>query len=245
VGRVTSFDGTGIAYEVSGTGPVVVLLHGWASDAKANWRETGVAGALEAAGFTGVLPDARGHGRSDKPHDPAAYRPPANARDVVAVLDDLGVASADLVGYSMGSTTAISVAPLEPQRVRRLVLGGAGATLLQAGTEPFHRARAENAATLEADEAHGPLRRYVDRVGADRLAMAAALRGEDGIGEAELAIRQPTLVVAGRDDTSSGPPEALAERLVHGEALRIEGDHLTAVRSPDFVRATIEFLSRT
>ena len=245
-----SFDGTPIAFSTMGDdgGPTVVLVHGFASDATANWIETGIAGAVAAAGFRVVLPDARGHGRSGKPHDVEAYRPPAMARDVSVLLDVLGCETADLVGYSLGSTTAITVASLDG-RVRRLVLGGAGATLLRANEPAQQERRRLGAAVLELDDASGltdpagrGLRTFVERSGGDRRALAAAMRAEEGLTDAALAITNPTLVVTGRSDGGAGAPEALASKLANGSWRRLEGDHLGAVRDPAFVAAIVEFL---
>ena len=250
--HLTSFDGTTITYSAIGEeqAPVVVLVHGFASDAAGNWLSTGIAPAIASAGWRVVLPDARGHGSSGKPHDPEAYRPPAMARDVSAVLDDLGCASADLVGYSLGSTTAITVASLD-RRVRRLVLGGAGATLLAANDAPHVRRRQLGAAVLElsdedaaslTDPAGIGLRTFVVRGGGDRLALAAAMRAEEGLTEAALAITNPTLVLTGRDDVGSGDPAALASVLANGSWAWLDGDHLGAVRDPAFVSRVLAFL---
>ena len=243
-----SFDGTEISYEVSGSGPVVVMIHGFASDAASNWVATGIAVQVAEAGWTVVLPDARGHGGSGKPHDVEAYRPPAMARDVSALLDVLGCDSADLVGYSLGSTTAITVASID-DRIRRLVLGGAGATLLRADEADQHQRRSLGAAVLELDDASTltdpagiGLRTFVDRGGGDRLALAAAMRAEEGLTPAAMAITNPTLVATGRADRGAGAPEALASVLANGSSIELEGDHLGAVRDPAFVTAILEFL---
>jgi len=69
--------------------------------------------------------DARGHGASDKPHDPDAYRLPLKVGDVVAVLDALHVPSAHFWGYSMGGWIGWGMAKYAPERVQGLVIGGA------------------------------------------------------------------------------------------------------------------------
>ena len=250
-GEFASFDGTPIHYSVLGSGGrVVVLVHGFASDARSNWVETGIAGALVDAGFTVVLPDARGHGRSGKPHDVEAYRPPAMARDVSALLDELACDDADLVGYSLGSTTAITVASIDT-RVRRLVLGGAGATLLRADSDEQRERRRLGALVLELPDAEAAqltdpagrgLRAFVDRSSGDRLALAAVMRAEEGLTPAALGITNPTLVATGRADGGAGAPEALASLLACGQAVSLEGDHLAAVRDPGFVTAIVAFL---
>jgi pimeloyl-ACP methyl ester carboxylesterase len=248
VATYASFDGISLDYRLLGEGPLVVMIHGFASDAQANWVATGIAAVVVDAGFAVALPDARGHGRSAKPHDVDAYRPPAMARDVSALLDHLGATSAHLVGYSLGSTTAITVAAMD-DRIGRIVLGGAGGTLLRADTEPLRQRRLLGAAVLEVEDASTltdpaaiGYRAFVDGSGGDRKALAAAQRAEEGLAPGTLDITNPTLVISGADDTSSGAPEELADLLVHGRAARLAGDHLGAVRDPDFPRQIIEFL---
>src|ERR1700722_17086264 len=103
VDRFESFDGVGIAYVTAGSGPDVLLLHGFAADYPANWVAPGVVDALVGAGRRVIGFDARGHGQSDKPHDPAAYDNDAMTRDARGLLDHLGVERVDVVGYSMGA----------------------------------------------------------------------------------------------------------------------------------------------
>src|SRR5262245_19418932 len=102
--RFTSFDGVGICYQVWGPADAevpVVLHHGFVADANLNWVGPGVVDALVTAGHRVVAPDARGHGQSDKPHDPACYGETTMARDLQALFDLLDVPAVDLVGYSM------------------------------------------------------------------------------------------------------------------------------------------------
>ena len=62
-----SFDGVPIAYTVSGEGPTVLMLHGFAASALGNWIRPGIADAIVAAGRRAVIYDARGHGQSLNP----------------------------------------------------------------------------------------------------------------------------------------------------------------------------------
>jgi pimeloyl-ACP methyl ester carboxylesterase len=82
-------------------GEPVVLVHGYTSDAEAQWVRTGVLRAL-AAEYRVAAMDARGHGRSDKPHDPALYGPEMGF-DILRLFDHLGIQRAHLIGYSMGA----------------------------------------------------------------------------------------------------------------------------------------------
>jgi pimeloyl-ACP methyl ester carboxylesterase len=71
-----------------------------------------------------ILLDPRGHGGSDKPHDPAAYAVEPRVTDVVAVLDAAGIATAHYWGYSMGGYYGFGMAHYYPSRLRSLIIGG-------------------------------------------------------------------------------------------------------------------------
>ena len=105
-----TWDGLELAYrewgEKTALAPVV-LHHGFVADADANWVATGVVDALTAAGRAVIAPDARGHGSSEKPHDPARYGEQRMARDLTVLLDTIGLCQIDLVGYSMGAIVAL------------------------------------------------------------------------------------------------------------------------------------------
>src|SRR5437870_9129358 len=84
VATFTSFDGTKLFYLEEGEGPPAVLLHGLTSSTEGNWRRPGIWNALLDAGKRIVGLDARGHGRSDKPHDPRAYERESMVHDVAS-----------------------------------------------------------------------------------------------------------------------------------------------------------------
>lgn len=245
--RFTSFDGVGLAYEVEGEGPPVVLLHGFAADGNGNWVQPGVVQALAVDGRQAITLDARGHGASDKPHDPAAYADDAMVKDVQALLDHLEITRCDVAGYSMGSMVTSRLATIEP-RVRSIVLGGVGARLARPRPPEAMSAIAD---ALEADDPSSiadptakAFRAFADSTGADRHALAAIQRSPRFTGPPDLsAISVPTLVLTGDQDTLVGRPEGLAE-LIPGAKFRIlSGDHLSAVRDPEFPKAIVEFLS--
>src|SRR5690349_11771549 len=127
-------DGVELFYRRCGpaSGVPVLLQHGFGADGRLDWAVTGVESALVAAGRPVLVPDARGHGRSGRPHDPARYGEPRMARDLTNLLDWLDLETVDLVGYSMGAVVALLTAVREP-RVRRLAVGGIGAGAVECG----------------------------------------------------------------------------------------------------------------
>jgi len=105
----------------------------------------GLIPVLLAAGARAIVPDMRGFGASDKPHDKAAYANSAMARDVIALIGLLGLDAVDVLGHSMGSITAAKLLALGVPEVRSAILAGIGDYLLE-GVElrspsPFRRPR--------------------------------------------------------------------------------------------------------
>ena len=117
LGRV-DVDGVGIEYEVTGEGAPVVLLHGF-PDSGRLWRHQ--VPALAEAGFQVIVPDLRGYGRSEKPEAIEAYSLMLLAGDVMAILADLKVARAHVVGHDWGAALAWALASLVPGQVDHLV----------------------------------------------------------------------------------------------------------------------------
>jgi pimeloyl-ACP methyl ester carboxylesterase len=111
-----------IHYQVEGEGPALVLQHGF-TESLVDWYECGYVEALRSD-YRLILIDARGHGASDKPHDPDAYVLNRRVADIVAVLDALDIARALFWGYSMGGWIGFGIAKYAKQRVRALVIGG-------------------------------------------------------------------------------------------------------------------------
>jgi pimeloyl-ACP methyl ester carboxylesterase len=111
-----------IHYQVEGEGPPLVLQHGF-TDSLESWYEFGYVDALKPD-HTLILVDARGHGQSDKPHDPDAYDLVCFTADIVAVLNALTFPKACFFGYSMGGRIRFGMARYAADRVHALILGG-------------------------------------------------------------------------------------------------------------------------
>src|SRR5271154_6343798 len=159
--------------------PPVVLHHGFVADAHANWVAPGVVDALLASGRRIIAPDARGHGSSEKPHDPARYGEERMARDLGVLLDVIEAPEIDLIGYSMGAIVSLIYAS-GGERVRRLVVGGVGSGVIECGG--VDRRAGSNESIIQALSSDDPsglespaaaFRTLADSVGADRKALLA------------------------------------------------------------------------
>lgn len=114
--------GVRIHYELEGHGNPVVLQYGQYFPLDI-WYEHHYVRAMKDDCRL-ILVDARGHGDSDKPHDPAAYQMERMASDIVAVLDALHLEKAHYMGYSSGGALGFALAQYAPQRCSALILGG-------------------------------------------------------------------------------------------------------------------------
>ncbi len=251
----TSFDGVTLSYEDEGRGRAVLLLHGFAADTNINWVRSGVLDALVDEGFRAVALDARGHGLSEKPHEPEAYADEAMTRDAQALLDHLDLDRAHVVGYSMGATTALRVATTEP-RVQRVVAVGVGGTTLARhsttgapdgaqglGTDLVDGLLADDPSEI-TDPIARQFRTLADSVRADRVALAAYSRARNADLAPDLGgIAVPVLVVAGVDDDLAGDPATLAARIPGASAATVPGDHFTSLSHPKLHRAVLDFLT--
>jgi pimeloyl-ACP methyl ester carboxylesterase len=118
--QVTPVDGFRLAYDRTGRGPAVLLLHGWPGD-RTDYREVA---PLVAAAAEVISPDLRGFGESDKHQaDPAVqYSAAAQARSVAGLIGELGLARPVIAGYDIGSRIAQTLAADRPDLVRALVI---------------------------------------------------------------------------------------------------------------------------
>jgi pimeloyl-ACP methyl ester carboxylesterase len=116
----TAVDGFRLGYDRTGSGPPVLLLHGWPGD-RTDYREVV---PLVSAAADVIVPDLRGFGESDKHEaDPASqYNAAAQARSLIGLIDELALGRPVIAGYDIGSRIAQAIARDRPDLVRALVI---------------------------------------------------------------------------------------------------------------------------
>lgn len=247
---LNTFDSNGvtIAFLDEGDGAPTLLIHGFASNHRVNWVSTSWVGDLVAAGRRVIALDNRGHGESGKPYNQEAYRTPVMAEDARRLLDHLGIAKADVIGYSMGARIAAFLALAHPERVRSAVFSGLGEGMVT-GTGPSApiaaALRSENPDAFPDEAARG-FRTFADKTGSDREALAACISAaRQVLTPAELArISVPVLVAVGSEDRIGGSAAALAALIPGALAFEIPGrDHMKAVGDRRHKQAVLDFLA--
>ena len=237
-----------IAYVDEGEGEPILLIHGFASNVAANWRDPGWIRALTEAGRRVIAVDNRGHGQSEKLYDPSLYAAPAMAEDARRLLDHLGIARADVMGYSMGSRIATFLLLAHPERVRSAIIAGMGINLVRGmvGTGPIARALEASRSEDVTNDTARSFRSFAERTGSDLKALAACMRGpREKITPEDLArIRLPILVATGSEDVIAGSGAELAKLIPGAQLLEIMGrDHMKAVGDARFKQGVLDFLT--
>ncbi len=221
-------NGVSIRYVEQGQGQPVVLVHGNGGRLE-TWTTTGVMQNL-ARDYRTIAFDARGHGKSGKPHDPKQYGREMEL-DIVRLLDHLGIGRAHIVGYSMGANTTAQLLTLHPERFLTATLV-AGAGRVEWTPEDARRMEQE-ASEIEKEcvsrsqiyrlaplDAPKPTEQYIEaqsaacmtNVDQDRFALAALRRafGDELTTTAQAsAVQVPTLGVVGTQDAMLVRLEAL------------------------------------
>jgi pimeloyl-ACP methyl ester carboxylesterase len=243
--RWTSSDGVELAWHEMGEGRPVVLLHGLFSDANMNWIKFGSAERIAAAGFRVIMPDARAHGLSGKPHGEQYYPKGILARDLAELIARLGLTDFDFGGFSLGARTTVEAVG-EGLKPRRAILGGAGLEGLQnwKKRKNFFLHAIDLFDEVQRGDPHWLSIQFMKSQKVDRVAAAQLLESfEDAFMNWLTAFTMPTLVVCGREDDDNGSAAELAAELPNAEFREIPGTHMTSITKPQFGEVIAEFLS--
>ncbi|MEM6996683.1 MAG: alpha/beta hydrolase [Myxococcota bacterium] len=122
-------EGTTVWVEDRGTGPALLLLHGFTGSG-ADWEQVLDLDAL-AERYRVIVPDARGHGRSAIADASFSHR--QCARDVAAILDALDVQRTSAIGMSLGGNTLLHLATMDPDRVEAMITISAPSYFAESG----------------------------------------------------------------------------------------------------------------
>ena len=241
----TATDGVRIAVHEMGQGQPLILIHGYISEANTNWIKYGHAALLADAGYRVIMPDLRGHGHSDKPHDLAHYPKDILADDQFALIAHLGLSDFDLGGYSLGGRTVarMLVRGCTPRRAIISGMGLAGLTDTEKRSDHFKHIL-DNLGTHERGSPAWMAEAFLNTTGGDAVALRCILETFVDTPEADLrAIATSVAVICGAEDDDNGSASALANILPQGRLIAVPGNHMSAVAKPDLGQAMLEALT--
>jgi pimeloyl-ACP methyl ester carboxylesterase len=251
-------NGVKIRYVEAGSGTPVLLFHAM-SESVDMWIDTGVFGKLSEE-FHVIAFDQRGHGKSDKPHQPDAYGLHM-VEDAAKLLAHLRIDAVHVIGYSMGGYVAGRFAATYPHRVLTATFGGSSVMSPSLWAARFENRIGPIADALERGDPRPLLGRQatgeeLDRRAAellstnDPIALAAAARSFEAMTLTSDEIKGlafPILVVVGSEDLPESRLEAFEDLQPDLEYLVIEGathgGTTGTVPRPEFIRAIVEFLA--
>ncbi len=224
------FDNNGVRihYQVDGRGDPLVLMHG-TSGSVGDWYENGWVSGLKDD-YQLILIDHRGHGYSDKPHDPDSYGLEISVSDVVGVLDELGIDRASYLGYSMGGYIGFGLAKYAPERLNALVIGAAHPyeRSMAATRKPFTRSMAvylklSMAGTSDSSESDWY---RVRKQANDLKALHALTKDRPDNSDIIPTMNMPCFVYVGEDDTMYEDIKHCVQQMPDAEFLSVPGlDH--------------------
>ncbi len=243
-------DGVNLYYEVYGSGPVILLTHGY-SATSAMWH-----GQVEALSrdYKLVLWDMRGHGMSDYPEDQSLYTEAATVGDMAAILDKVGAERAIIGGLSLGGYMSLAFHLAFPARTRALLIIDTGPGFKNdAAREAWNATARETSAKLESEglaylQAMSPERKTSIHKSAKGLARAG--RGMLTQRDARVInslpeIKVPAIVVVGANDAPFlNASDYMAKKIPNAKQVVIaDAGHASNIDQPKaFNEAVMNFL---
>ena len=261
------FDSNGVRlrYVEQGSGPAMILMHGLTGTLDRHFIANGVFATL-AKDHRAIAVDLRGHGKSDKPHQPEAYGDEM-ARDVVRLMDHLKIRRAHVLGYSLGAMIAGRLATMHPERLTSIVY--VASLPLREGDPYMEKFAAESIADLESDvpfkslmiglqppgskpPSDDEIRKAVAPLVAanDVKALAALWRGYKTLAVSDkqlAALKIPSIVLIGSEDISAAGVPALNQTHPQIRTVVVQGAQHGGpegvMRRPEFTQALQGFLA--
>jgi 3-oxoadipate enol-lactonase len=246
-------DGLGIWYELRGQGEPILLLHGFGGTGQSDWRHQI---PLFSQTHQVIVPDLRGHGRTDHPETitgPEYFT--MTTMDVASLVSALGVGPVHVCGFSMGASIASWLYFSEPSLVRSLIVVS-GAARVNRSIAPGLFELWESLAEPDSVDAgwakvlarlHGESKWRMLLQNYSAAVLARVERDEYVVGRRAGVIECPTLIVQGRADSINPVPlsQELQAMIPDSELVMLESDHWVPGLQPDpFNAAALDFLSR-
>jgi pimeloyl-ACP methyl ester carboxylesterase len=243
-------DGVEIYYEVHGSGPPLLLTHGYSSTS-AMWK-----GQIEALSrhHTLVLWDMRGHGQSDYPTDPSQYSEALTVADMAALLDEVGANSAIVGGLSLGGYMSLAFYRNHPERVSALLIIDTGPGFKKDDArdawnkrahETGNRFEREGLAVLKSGSRERSTVSHRDALGLARAARGMLTQRDARVIESLADIKVPALVVVGADDAPFlAASDYMAAKIPGAKKVVIPAaGHAVNIDQPQaFIEAVLPFL---
>lgn len=228
-------NGVKIHYEVEGLGPPLVLVHA-ASGSTQDWRIVGLVDVLKED-YRLILVDMRGQGKSDKPHDPAAYAAARQASDIITVLDELGIDKANFLGYSLSAKLGWALAKYASERFHSFVIGGHiptvwddsawAAWMFAQGADGW--AKAVEGAARSVGVRSPEIYSLFAANDFEAVALASHGLNSEDLSDSLPDTHQPVLLLVGANDEFYSGMEAAAQRLPNATMVVMPGlDHVQA-----------------
>jgi pimeloyl-ACP methyl ester carboxylesterase len=245
-------NGVNLHYEVYGSGPALLLTHGYSATSQM-WQGQI---AVLAANHTLILWDMRGHGQSDSPSNGDAYSEAQTVADMAALLDTVGVRGAIVGGLSLGGYMSLAFHRVYSERVTALLIIDTGPGFKKdTARDAWNETATQRAVSLDRDglsvlksaSAERALSTHRSAAGLAHAARGMLTQHDAAVIESLPGIRVPTLVIVGADDAPFiAASDYMAAKIPHARKVVIpNAGHASNIDQPvAFNAAVVEFLAR-